>query len=199
LLERAEPYPFSWRATVKLKILMAVAGLMIFALVASAPSFARTKAQIDASADRALAHFYALDPKHKELADKAVGILIFGRVTKGGAGVAGEFGEGALRVNGATVDYYSIASASVGLTLGVAKHSEVILFMTQESLDKFRKSQDWSVGADTSFALVSKGAGGQYASATLNKPILGFIFGEKGLIGDLSFEGSKVTKIKTSD
>jgi lipid-binding SYLF domain-containing protein len=199
LLERAEPYPFPWRATVKLKILMAIAGLMMFAVVASAPSFARTKAQIDASADRALAHFYALDPKHKELADKAVGILIFGRVTKGGAGVAGEFGEGALRVNGATVGYYSIASASVGLTLGVARHSEVILFMTQESLDKFSKSQDWSVGADTSFALVSKGAGGQYASATLNKPILGFIFGEKGLIGDLSFEGSKVTKIKTSD
>lgn len=71
--------------------------------------------------------------------------------------------------------------------------------MTQESLEKFRESQDWSVGADTSFALVSKGAGGQYDSATLNKPILGFIFGERGLIGDLSFEGSKITKIKTTD
>jgi lipid-binding SYLF domain-containing protein len=184
---------------VKPNALIAIIGLMIFGVIASAPSFARTKAQIDASADRTLAHFYALNPKHKELADKAVGILIFGRVTKGGAGVAGEFGEGALRVNGTTVGYYSVASASVGLTLGVARHSEVILFMTQESLEKFRKSEDWSVGADTSFALVSKGAGGQYDSATLNKPILGFIFGEKGLIGDLSFEGSKVTKIKTSD
>jgi lipid-binding SYLF domain-containing protein len=184
---------------VKLKALMAIATLMMSAVVASAPSFAATKAQIDARSVRALAHFLALNPKNKELADKAVGILVFGRVTKGGAGVAGEFGEGALRVTGATVAYYSITSASVGLTLGVARHSEVILFMTQESLDKFRKSEDWSVGADTSFALVSKGAGGQYDSATLNKPILGFIFGEKGLIGDLSFEGSKITKIKTSD
>ena len=183
----------------KLQALIAVVGLVVLGVVGSAPSFARTKAEIDASADRALTHFYALNPKHKELAGKAVGILIFGRVTKGGAGVAGEFGEGALRVNGATVNYYSIASASVGLTLGVARHSEVILFMTQESLEKFRESQDWSVGADTSFALVSKGAGGQYDSATLNKPILGFIFGEKGLIGDLSFEGSKITKIKTTD
>jgi lipid-binding SYLF domain-containing protein len=173
-----------------------IAGLTMLALIASAPSFARTKAQIDASADRALAHFYKLNPKHKELADKAAGILIFGRVTKGGAGVAGEFGEGALRTHGATADYYSVTSASVGLTLGYARHSEVILFMTQDALDKFMKSQDWSAGADTSFALVSKGSGGQYDTATLNKPILGFIFGEKGLIGDLSFEGSKITKIK---
>jgi lipid-binding SYLF domain-containing protein len=184
---------------VKLQALIAVIGLTFLSVVASAPSFARTRAQIDASADKALAHFYALNPKHKELADKAVGMLIFGRVTKGGAGVAGEFGEGALRVNGATVGYYSVASGSVGLTLGVARHSEVILFMTQESLEKFRKSEDWSVGADTSFALVSKGAGGQYDTATLNRPILGFIFGEKGLLGDLSFEGSKITKVKTTD
>ena len=178
----------------KLKAL--IAGLTLLALIASVPSFARTKAEIDASADRALAHFYKLNPRHKELADKAAGILIFGRVTKGGAGVAGEFGEGVLRTHGATADYYSVTSASVGLTLGYARHSEVILFMTQDALDKFTKSQDWSAGADTSFALVSKGSGGQYDTATLNKPILGFIFGEKGLIGDLSFEGSKITRIK---
>ena len=182
----------------RLKALMAITGLTLFALVASGPSFARTKAQIDASADKAIAHFFRLNPQHKELADKAAGILIFGRVTRGGVGVAGKFSEGLLRVNGKTVDYYSVESASVGLTLGVAEHSEVILFMTRDSLDKFTNSQGWSAGADTSFALVSKGAGGQYDTATLGKPILGFIFHEKGLLGDLSFEGSKITKIKNA-
>lgn len=180
----------------KLKSMMAVTGLALFALIASAPSFARTKAEIDASASRAITRFYALNPQHKELAGKAAGILIFGRVTKGGAGVAGEFGEGVLRVNGKAVNYYSVTSASVGLTLGVAHHSEVILFMTPDSLDKFEKSEDWSAGADASFALVKQGSGGQYDSATLGKPILGFIFHEKGLLGDLSFEGSKISKIK---
>jgi lipid-binding SYLF domain-containing protein len=107
----------------KLKSMMAVTGLTIFALIASAPSFARTKAEIDASANRAITRFYALNPQHKELADKAAGILVFGRVTKGGAGVAGEFGEGVLRINGKTVDYYSVTSASVGLTLGVARRA----------------------------------------------------------------------------
>jgi lipid-binding SYLF domain-containing protein len=180
----------------KLKSMMAVTGLTLLALIASAPTFARTKAEIDASANSAVARFYAPNPQHKELAGKAAGILIFGRVTKGGAGVAGEFGEGVLRVNGKTVNYYSVTSASVGVTLGVAHHSEVILFMTPDSLDKFQKSGDWSVGADTSFALVKQGSGGQYDTATLGKPILGFIFHEKGLLGDLSFEGSKITKIK---
>jgi lipid-binding SYLF domain-containing protein len=183
----------------KLKALMAVTGLALIALGASAPSFARTKAEISASADRAITRFYALNPKNKELAGKAAGMLIFGRVTKGGAGVAGEFGEGVLRVDGKAVDYYSVTSASVGLTLGVAHHSEIILFMTRDSLEKFQHSEDWSAGADTSFALVSKGSGGQYDTATLGKPILGFIFHEKGLLGDLSFEGSKITKIKTTD
>jgi lipid-binding SYLF domain-containing protein len=186
----------------KLKAMMAVTGLTLFALIASAPSFARAKAEIDASANRAVARFYTFNPKNKELAGNATGMLIFGRVTKAGAGVAGEFGEGVLRVSGKTVDYYSVTSASVGLTLGVAHHSEVILFMTPEALDKFQKSADWSVGADTSFALVSKGSGGQYDTTTLGKPILGFIFHEKGLLGDLSFEGSKISKIskiKTTD
>jgi lipid-binding SYLF domain-containing protein len=178
----------------RLKALLAA--LSLLALIASASTFALTKAQIDARADKALAHFYQLNPKNKELADKAAGILVFGRVTKGGAGVAGEFGEGALRINGATADYYSVTSGSVGLTLGVARHSEVILFMTPDALAKFQKSEDWSAGADTSFAVVSKGSGGQYDTTTLSKPVLGFIFGEKGLIGDLSFEGSKISKIK---
>jgi lipid-binding SYLF domain-containing protein len=180
----------------KLKASMAITGLTLLALLVSAPSFARTKAEIDGSADRAIARFYTLNPQNRELAQKAAGMLVFGRVTKGGAGVGGEFGEGVLRVNGDTLDYYSVGSASVGLTLGVANHSEVILFMTRDALDKFTSSGDWSVGADSSIALVSSGAGGQYDTATLGKPILGFMFHQKGLLGDLSFEGSKITKIK---
>jgi len=180
----------------KFNSLVAVAGLTVLGLVASAPSFARSKAEIDASADSAVKHFYTMSPRHQELADKAAGMLVFGSVTKAGVGVAGEFGEGVLRVQGQDVHYYSVTSASVGLTLGAAKHREIILFMTQESLDKFVKSQGWSVGADAAVAIVKTGAGGDYDSVTLSKPILGFVFGEKGLIGDLSIEGSKISQIK---
>ena len=118
-------------------------------------------------------------------------MLVFPHVTKGGVGVGGQFGEGALRIDGKTVDYYSISSGSVGLTLGLAKHKEVILFMTQEALDKFTTGHGWSIGADTGVAVLSKGAGGDYDTQTLQRPILGFVFGEKGLIGDVSSTARK--------
>ena len=182
----------------KLRVLTAT-GLAILALAASVASFAHSKAELDASADRTLHHFFALNPENRDLAKKAAGILIFSHVAKGGVGVAGEYGQGVLRVNRATSGYYSIAAASVGLTLGFAKHSEVIMFMTQDSLDKFMASHGWSIGADAAVALISQGAGGQYDSDALGKPILGFVFAEKGLLGDASLEGSKITQIKTDD
>jgi len=183
----------------KLKALTSATGLMILSLIASPASIAASKAELDASANTAMEHFNALGTMNKELAGKAAGILIFPKVTKGGAGIAGEYGEGGLQVKGHTVDYYSVGSASVGLTLGVGQHTEIIMFMTQDALDKFTKSDGWAVGADTAVAVVTKGAGGQYDTTTLGKPILGFVFSEKGLIGDLSLEGSKITKIKAKE
>jgi len=183
----------------QMKSLTAAASLAILGLLASGASFAHTKAEIDRSADRALKQFYTLNPTNRDLIGKAAGVLIFGHVTKGGVGVGGEFGEGVLRVQGQSVSYYSVASASVGLTLGLAKHREIILFMTPGALDHFTQSEGWSAGGDSAIAVVSQGAGGQYDATTMGKPILGFVFGEKGLIGDLSLEGTKVTKIKTGN
>ncbi|HEY0803369.1 MAG TPA: YSC84-related protein, partial [Steroidobacteraceae bacterium] len=158
-------------------------------------SFGATKDEIDKGVHHTLQQFNQLNPMHHDLVARAKGVLVFPRVTKGGVGVGGQFGEGALRIDGKNVAYYSISSASVGLTLGLAKHKEVILFMTQEVLDKFMNSHGWSIGADTGVAVLDKGAGGAYDTQTLQRPILAFVFGEKGLIGDISLEGSKVTKL----
>jgi lipid-binding SYLF domain-containing protein len=158
-------------------------------------SFGATKDEIDARVKSTLIQFDKLNPANQDLVARAKGILVFPRVTKAGAGVAGEFGEGALRVNGHNVGYYSLSSASVGLTLGVAKHDEIIMFMTQEALDKFTSTKGWAVGADTGIAVMSKGAGGNYDTKTLQRPILGFVFAEKGLIADVSLDGSKITPL----
>jgi lipid-binding SYLF domain-containing protein len=165
------------------------------ALLLSAVSFGATKAQIDTRVQNALGQFDQLSPTNQDLVARAKGILVFPKVTKGGAGVAGEFGEGALLVKGQSVGYYSLSSASVGLTLGVAKHDEIIMFMTQEALDKFTSTKGWAVGADTGIAMLSKGAGGDYDTKTLQRPILGFVFAEKGLIADVSLDGSKITQL----
>ncbi len=179
----------------KARNLYAATGLTILALFAGAASIAASKEEIDASVSTALKNWEAFNPSHRELESKAAGMLVFPHVTKGGVGIAGEHGEGVLQVGNQTVGYYSVSSASVGLTLGIAQHSEIILFMTQHALDKFRNSKGWSIGADTGVALVKVGAGGTYDSETLKKPILAFVFSEKGLIADLSLQGSKINPI----
>jgi lipid-binding SYLF domain-containing protein len=180
-----------------IKSILANTGLTMLAVSASALALGATKHEINERVSSTLAQFDSFNNANKTLSDKAAGILVFPRVTKGGVGVGGEFGEGALQVNGKTVGYYSVGSASVGLTLGLAKHSEIIMFMTQNSLDKFTAAQGWSIGADAGITVVSGGVDGTLNTETDRKPILGFVFAEKGLIGDLSLEGSKITQIKT--
>ena len=176
--------------------LYAASGFAAIALLLSSVSLAATKAEIDERVHVAMHQFYHLNPRHKELVARAKGVLVFPRITKGGIGIGGQFGEGALRIDGKNVAYYSVTSASVGLTLGLAKHKEIILFMNQEALDKFTNSHGWSIGADTGVAVLSDGGGGNYDTQTLQKPILAFVFGENGLLGDASVEGSKIDHLE---
>jgi lipid-binding SYLF domain-containing protein len=178
-----------------LKHALAAGGLTLIGLAVSTASLAESKAQIDLGVRDALKPFYANNQKRQDLAHAAAGILVFPRITKAGAGIGGEYGEGVLRVDGKTVGYYSIGGGSVGLTLGAGERSEVIMFMTQESLTKFTNSHGWTVGADASVAMLSDGAAADYDSKTLQKPIIGFDYDQKGLIGDLSLDGSKISRL----
>jgi lipid-binding SYLF domain-containing protein len=180
----------------KTKTALATSGLILLGLAATATSFAASKAMINKRVAETLSEFHALNPANKNLVSKSAGMLVFPKVTKGGVGVAGEYGEGVLMVNGKNMGYYSVGAASVGLTLGVANHSEIIMFMTADSLKAFKDTKGWSIGADAGITLVSAAASGAYDSKIEQKPILGFVFGEKGLLADLSLEGEKITQIK---
>jgi lipid-binding SYLF domain-containing protein len=116
-------------------------------------------------------------------------------VLKGGLGVGGEYGEGALRIGGKTVDYYSTAAGSFGLQAGGQVKTVFVVFMAEDALKKFQESKGWKAGVDGSVALVTLGAGGAVDTATLKDPIVGFVFGQKGLMYNLSFEGSKFSKL----
>jgi lipid-binding SYLF domain-containing protein len=123
-------------------------------------------------------------------------MLVFPEVVKAGIGIGGEYGEGALIVNGKTVDYYSTAAASIGFQLGAQIKSQIILFMNPKVLYQFRKSDGWKAGVDGSVALATLGAGGEISSDTIKEPIIGFIFSNKGLMYNLTFEGAKVTRLE---
>lgn len=160
------------------------------------PAQAASRQEIDAKVRQAMSELYRHSPAAQELAQRAVGILVFPEVYKAGIGIGGEYGEGALRIKGQNVAYYSVAAASIGFQLGAQVKSEVLLFMTQRALDNFRRSKGWEAGVDGSVALATLGAGGSIDSNTLQQPIIGFIFSNKGLMYNLSIEGSKITRIK---
>jgi lipid-binding SYLF domain-containing protein len=170
-------------------------GACVLGSGANTEAFAGHSAQIDGDASAAMVQFYQQNPIHEELANKAVGILVFPHVVKGGAGAGGEYGEGVLMIEGHPVRHYIVECGSAGFTVGDAQHSAVIMFMTEQALLKFVSSKGWTVGGQTGIAVVSTGARGEYDSGTLRKPVLGFVFGENGLIGDISFAGSKISKL----
>lgn len=157
---------------------------------------AASKQEIDANVREAIANFYKHTSAGRELAHKASGMLVFPDVVKAGIGIGGEYGEGALLVGGKTVAYYSTAAASIGFQLGAQVKSQVILFMNPKVLGEFRKSDGWKAGVDGSVALATLGAGGAIDTETAKQPIIGFIFSNKGLMYNLTFEGSKITRIE---
>ncbi|MGI9265084.1 MAG: YSC84-related protein, partial [Gammaproteobacteria bacterium] len=125
----------------------------------------------------------------------AKGILVFPSVFKAGFVLGGEYGEGALRIDGRTVDYYNTAGASFGFQIGAQTKTIVVAFMQQEALDKFRASSGWEAGVDGSVAVIEIGVGGSLDSNNIRDPIVGFVFGNKGLMFNVTLEGSKFTRL----
>ncbi len=152
-------------------------------------------AEIEVDVNATLKRLYLKVNGARDLANRAAGVLVFPSIVKAGIGIGGEYGEGALRIKGKTAGYYNSISASVGFQLGVQARSVVIMFMTEDSLASFRRKDGWKVGVDGSVALVTLGAGGSLDTNQITKPVIGFILDEKGLMYNLTLEGSKISRI----
>jgi len=155
---------------------------------------AASNAEINAKSTQALKEFFKHSPAGKQLYHQAKGALIFPEVFKAGIGIGGEYGEGKLVEGGKTTGYYTIAAASIGFQLGAQVKTEIILFMTHDALRQFKHSDGWEAGVDGSVALVTLGTGKEIDTSNIKDPIIGFIFSNKGLMYNLSLEGSKISK-----
>jgi lipid-binding SYLF domain-containing protein len=179
----------------KFKIRVYSVLLVVIIVLAAISVTGATKAEIDVNVQVTIQNFYDESPAGKTLAEQASGLLVFPSVVKAGIGIGGEYGEGALLVDGETVEYYNTTAASIGFQLGAQVKSQVILFMTDEALDRFRNSDGWEAGVDGSVALIEFSAAEEISSNSIQDPIIGFILSNRGLMYNLTFEGSKMTKI----
>ena len=172
-------------------VLIALLGLSFLPRDAKAGSAGEINAGVHATLD----DFYRHVGSSHELARKAVGILVFPTVVKAGFGFGGEYGEGALLIRGQPAAYYNTVSASFGFQLGAQAKSVIVMFMTQEALNSFYRKDGWKVGVDGSVAIVTIGTGGSIDTNTIRSPIIGFIVDQKGLMYNLTLEGSKISRI----
>jgi lipid-binding SYLF domain-containing protein len=150
---------------------------------------------VDGNVDNALSRLYAQDPSARELVAKARGTLVFPSIVSAGFVVGGSYGQGALIQPGQPRSYYSTAAGSVGLLAGAESKSVVLLFMTQEALDKFVASKGWTVGADASVTLINVGANAQVDTKTAQQAIIGYVMTNGGLMANVSLEGTKITPL----
>jgi lipid-binding SYLF domain-containing protein len=158
-------------------------------------SLAKTAREIDVSVDVAIERFHKQVIGAKELIKASKGMLVMPNVVKAAFIIGGEYGEGALRVGGKSVDYYNTISGSIGFQIGGQAKDIILLFMTDEALKQFRASKGWEAGVDGNVALISIGAGERADTRTLKDPVVGFVFDAKGLIADISLKGAKFSKV----
>ena len=179
-----------------LRLVALVAGLvMLLTGWLAGPASAASAKEIDAGADDAIEKFEKEVTGGKSFLSSSKGMLVFPRVLKGGAGFGGEYGEGALRIAGKTADYYNMFQGSFGLQLGGEVKTVYLVFLDEGALKRFREGEGWKAGVDGSVSLVTLGAGGTIDTNNLKDPIVAFILGQKGLMYNLSFEGTKFTKL----
>ncbi|MCR8547211.1 YSC84-related protein [Salipiger sp. P9] len=152
-------------------------------------------AKIDARADATLSQMYSQYPGTRALTDKAAGMLVMPLVTEAGLGLGGAYGRGALRINGVTVDYYSLVSGSGGLQIGAQQYAHVLFFMTDDALLNFRRSPGWAAGANIEYATPEKGETLAAETTTSMAPVIAVIFGQSGLRVGATLEGTKYTRI----
>ena len=169
--------------------------LFLLSLTLLQSSYAASAEEIDIRVDAAIEIFNERVKEGRKFLADAKGVLVFPNIVKAGFFIGGEFGEGALRINNKNVNYYRTTGASFGFQFGAQTKTVIIMFLDDEALRKFRNSAGWEVGVDGSIAIADAGAGGSIDSTNISDPIIAFVFGNKGLMIDVSLAGTKYSKI----
>lgn len=179
---------------------VALASLAFTGCTTTGPTDQATATQqrstINESANTVLSRLYKSAPDSRALVERAKGVLIFPSVISAGFVLGAEHGDGVLRVAGRNEGYYSTTAGSIGWQIGAQSRAIVLLFMTQDALDKFRASNGWTVGADATVALAQVGANGAIDTNTAKQNVVGFVLTNSGLMAGVSLEGAKIQKKK---
>jgi lipid-binding SYLF domain-containing protein len=162
-------------------------------------SGAYTAEELQTKSERALNRLYEGNKKARAIGEKAIAVLVFPEVIKGGFMVAAQRGDGVLFKQGMVSGYYNTTSVGYGIQAGIQKYSYALFFMDEDSLKYLHKSGGFEVGTAPSLVVVDEGVASSLSTTTLQKGIYAFLFGHKGLMGGLGLQGTKITEFTPSE
>lgn len=174
---------------------LVAAGCGGLAACTSQPTTESPRDRIDRDVDTALSELYQNVAGAQELGARAEGILVIPRIRKVGFFASGAYGEGALIIGPAKVDYYSLSAAGIGLTFGAAEFNQALFFLSPQALQDFRLADGWQLGAGAAVVVDKDGAAAGITTTQINRPIVEVVFGQRGLIADASLAGAKYSRI----
>ena len=172
--------------------------LLVVALAAltNAPSSkAESRQELTAHAQRVLKKLYAGSKAARLLGEKAKGVLVFPEIVKAGFMVGGQIGDGVMFKGGKPAGYYNTVAASYGLQAGVQTYGYALFFMNDGAIKYLDSSDGFEVGVGPSIVVVDEGMGKSMTSTTVTQDVYAFIFNQKGLMGGLGIQGSKITRL----
>jgi len=180
----------------RLRVLGSVLLLSAAAALTNAPyAMAASRQELDRDATQALESLYAKNTAARLLGEKARAVLVFPSIVKAGFMFGGQIGEGVLLKGGKPAAYYNSVAASYGFQAGVQVFGYALFFMNDAALAFLDSSDGWELGVGPSIVVVDAGVGKSLTSTTITQDVYAFIFDQKGLMGGIGVQGSKITRI----
>lgn len=168
--------------------------LMVYPIAGTA--HAATAQELNREGIAALDNLMSQSQIANDLAQRAVGILVFPGIYKAGFVVGAQLGEGVLLVKRQPAGYFRTTGGSYGLQAGAQKYGYVLMFMSQDALNYVKRSKGWEIGTGPSVVVVDKGAGKNLTSTTAKEDVYAFVFDQKGLMAGIGLQGNKISKIE---
>jgi len=166
--------------------LVLVFGLGVAAAQDATPA-AQRRQEIDKTAQESLDALLKSNESAKTLYDKAAGYAVF-TATKAGFFISGGGGSGvAVNKESGKRTYMRMGLGGIGLGIGAQRYQLVVLFETQESLDKFAAG-GWDSSATAEAVAAKEGVA---ARSSFMNGIALFQVSEKGLMAHADVTGTK--------
>jgi lipid-binding SYLF domain-containing protein len=173
-----------------------IAGTSLGSASLSQPAFADSREEITEDSRQALNLLYSHNPAAAAISKKAKAVLIFPKILKAGLVFGAAYGEGELIKGDKVSNYYNSFTGSWGLQAGAQSYGYVVFLMNDKALNYLEESNGWEIGVGPTVVIVDEGFAKNISTSTLNDDAYAFIFDQEGLMAGISFEGTKISKIK---